>query len=286
MKIFADDEQGTETIDALVTSIRDSNAMVVFLERKTGYSNRQDIAGLNDVLTHAPSGTPIIMLGWMSPTMSHYANDPRWHAALGYPNVVFRRLPEGLNDLNNAFEEATGKNRPADPLAIALLTVKTTQTAARVLHHDLSYAERSSEGMAEWLERARKQFGEKTEVELIETVGRVRSEEATEGQLAGKAFPDTCVDVEGTLFDYNGTFQPTVLENAIAQAHGQPITIWTDGDMNATRKILREHRVPYKLVSKQALAGATVDSVIDNLPEAEFREAYNVRYNHYTQVTT
>jgi hypothetical protein len=284
MKLIADDGPRSLAIEAYFAPIHDRDVTVVFLERFVAKYNRQDIPGLDDVLAHAPSGKPVIMFGWLEPRMTRYADDSRWHAALGYPNVVFRRLPEGLDDLVGAYEEAAGKNRPADPLAIALLGTQMEQLEVQMLHHNLDSALRRPEQMVDWLERARKQFGNKTEDELVETVRRENEKNKAAGKFSGETFPDTCIDVEGTLFGKDGHFRPAVLADAVAQANGNPITIWTAGDLLVMRNALRTSGVPYKLIPKQLLAGATVGTVVDDLPEAEFRERYGVNYDRYVQV--
>jgi hypothetical protein len=284
MKLIADDGPRSLELEAYFAPIHNRDVTVVFLERLAKNYNRQEIPGLDDVLAVAPSGAPVIMLGWMEPRMTRYADDSRWHAALGYPNVVFRRLPEGLDDLVGAYEEAAGKSRPADPLAIALLGTQMTQLEVQMLHHNLDYALRHPEQMIDWLERARKQFGNKTEDELVETVRRENEKNKTIGIFSGKTFPDICIDVEGTLFDAEGQFRPDVLATAVAEANGNPITIWTGGDLLVMRNALRTSGVPYKLIPKQLLARSTVGTVIDDLPEAEFRERYGVSYNHYVRV--
>jgi hypothetical protein len=198
--------------------------------------------------------------------------------------VVFRQLPEGLEDLVGAFKEASDRNRKPDPLAIALLTIKIAQSEVQVLHHDLHYAEQDPETMPAWLKRAQRHFADKPEADLVEAVKQAHRECKTAGKFSGEIFPDTCVDVEGTLFDSNGVFRPDVLARAVTEANGQPITIWTGGDLVAVRKMLRDARVPYKLVPKELMAGATVGNVIDDMPEAEFRETYGIHYGHYTQI--
>ena len=288
MKFIADDgPHGGEVIEKLLVSISDRDAVVVLLERAAANAHRQDITGLDDALVHAPSGIPMIMLGWFSPTMLKYAEDPRWHAALGYPNVVFRRLPEGLEGIAAALEEATEKKRPADPLAIALLTAKTVERETGILQHDLYHVEKvGGERMARWEERARKLFGDKSQAELIEAVKQSHEGLRTDGQFAGQVFPDVCIDVEGTLFVGDGAFRESTLARARERAslESRPITVWTGGDMETARKMIRAAGIPYKLVSKQILRGAAVGVVFDDMPREAFSKEYGVSCTDYEQV--
>lgn len=287
MRVIADDGlHGGEVIEKWLTSINDRDAVIVLLERKTGNAHRQEIPGLNDALAHAPSGIPVVMLGWLSPTMPKYAEDPRWHAVLGYPNVVFRRLPEGLEGIAAALEEATEQKRPADPLAIALLTAKTVEREIGILQHDLHHAEKvGGERMAQWEEHARKLFGDKTQAEFIEAV-RSRRDENTAGQFAGQTFPDVCVDVEGTLFTSDGAFRENTFSRAqkLASREKRPITVWTGGSIETARTMIRKAGIPCKLVSKQLLRGATVGVVVDDLPHEVFSKEYGIDSADYEQV--
>jgi hypothetical protein len=121
MQIFADDGPMGE-IEKMLAPIKDREGVIVFVERQIEHHFRQECLGLDDVLAHAPSGVPIVMLAWQSPHM--LADDPRWHAALGYPNVLFQRLPEGLVEIVAGLKEAAERKRTPDPLAIALLGAK------------------------------------------------------------------------------------------------------------------------------------------------------------------
>ena len=283
MQIFTDDGS-TGEIEKVFAPIKDRDGAVVFLERKTAGRRRQELPGLDDALIHAPSGIPIVMLAWPSSVM--FADDPRWHASLGYPNVVFRRLPEGLAEIATALDEATKKERPADPLAIALLGTQILQEELGILHHDLDSAQRSTERMAAWLERARKHLGYKTQKELVEIVTRPQESFASARQFEGQKFSDVCIDVEGTLFTKDGDFRATVLGDAEERAklEGRPITIWTGGNLENARKKIRDVGIPYKIIPKEILEGATVGHVIDDCPEPIFREEYDICFGTYQHI--
>jgi len=68
MLVFADEEGSTAgQIETMLAPIKDRDAIVVFIERKTKHGFRSECHGFDDVLTHAPSNIPIVMLGWQSP---------------------------------------------------------------------------------------------------------------------------------------------------------------------------------------------------------------------------
>ena len=90
MEIIAD--EGIRGLIQQLVGDSTAEAVVVQLEKADeGGGCRSRVSGLDDVLARAVSGIPIIMLGWQTPTM--YGRDSRWRTAMGYPNVVFRRLP-------------------------------------------------------------------------------------------------------------------------------------------------------------------------------------------------
>ena len=284
MKIIADDSPLGEVIEKAFAPLSERTGIIVFVEHAVKNGLRQDLHGLDDTLVHAPSGIPIVMLAWQSQLM--IADDPRLHAALGYTNVVLRQLPEGVVDIMAALDEAGEKKRMPDPLAIALLTAEDTKRDIGILQHDLHSAETNGgERMVQWETRARKVFGEKSQAELIELVKQPRKEEGVD-QFAGQTFPDVCVDVEGTLFTDEGIFRQDVLGFAelLAKPDGRPITIWTGGDLEAVRKMVRKAGIPHKLVSKHMLRGASVGIIVDDLPSEAFSREYGIGFESYRQI--
>lgn len=285
MKIIAGDGQLGSFLEAAFAPLADHDGAVIFLEYAKALCFRQDLPGLDDTLVYAPNGTPIVMLGWQSP-VTGYADDPRWHAALGYPNVVFRRLPEGVVESMTALEEAAACTRIADPLAIALLTAKTVHRDIGILQHDLHSAEtQGGKRMERWEKLARQVFGDKPQTELIEAAKQPHKDENAADQFAGQVFPDVCVDVEGTLFTKDGVFRQDIFDHATSLANGRPITIWTGGDLETAQKMVRTANIPHKLVPKQLFRGATVGIIIDDLAPEEFALQYGVNHSvKYQQV--
>jgi hypothetical protein len=139
--------------------------------------------------------------------------------------------------------------------------------------------------MVAWLERARKQLGNKTQEECIAIVKQPRKPEDTASQFAGRVFPDICLDVEGTLFTDEGVLREDILNLAQSQAavEKRPITIWTGGDIEKIRPMVRKAGIAYKLVHKQVLRGATVGHVIDDMAQDEFSNTYQIGWSEAYQ---
>ncbi len=283
MKIFAD--SGIEKVlTDLFSQIGDQDVNIVQLEQARAGVHLQDVIGLDDTLDVAKNGTPVVMLGWMTPKMYIDRKPQEWFAVMGYPNVMFRRLPATLEDVVSAVEEVKVGSRQPDPLAIALLGVDQTNTTIRVLHHDLLSAERDAERMIRWVERAQAVFGDKPEAELVSLAKVAGKAGGLPSALAGQGFPDVCVDVEGTLLTSDGQIRSEVLALAEEKANGGPITVWTGGNIYDLTKQLRDAGVLHKIASKHTMKGATVRVVIDDQPEDAFKSDYGVSYGEYIQV--
>jgi hypothetical protein len=74
------------------------------------------------------------------------------------------------------------------------------------------------------------------------------------------------------------------MSERLAMPDGRPITIWSGGNLEIARQPLRKEGVPYKLVSKHLLRGASVASVVDDMPADEFFDTYGITYGSYHQV--
>ncbi len=287
MQILAD-ERIANTLGTMFSDLTDKNFYVVQLEPAGPDHNRQDIRGLDIALEIAPTGIPVVMLGWLTPEMYIDKKADKWFAANGYPNVVFLRLPATSQEVLTAIEkvEANEKSgdRFSDPLAIDLLGVAEQSSTIGILHHDISSAQRDTDRMAEWEKKAREIFGDKNQAELISLVTGVARTRHISGKLAGYKYPDVCVDVEGTILAADGQIRHEVLALAEEKAQGGPITVWTGGDLYNLSHQLRKAGILYKIVSKETMRGATVRVVIDDQLEATFKSECGVGYEEYIQV--
>ncbi len=244
----------------------------------------QDSIGLDAALEVAPTGLPVVMLGWMPIHMYIDRMPNKWFAANGYPNVTFLLMLATSEEVLAAVEEVEAGTRQSDPLAIALLNLDQTNSAIRILHHDISSAQRDANRMVKWEKKAREVFGDKNQAELISLVAEAAQTRRVSGQLAGQKFPDVCIDVEGTILTADGQIRSEVIALAEEKARGGPITVWTGGDVSTLSAQLRKAGILYKIVSKETMCGAAVQVVIDNQPEATFKSEYGVDYGEYIQV--
>lgn len=287
MEILAE-EGMVETLGTMFSDLKDRHFYVVQLEPASPGYNRQDIHGLDLALEVAHTGIPVVMLGWLTPAMYIDKKADKWFAVNGYPNVVFLRLPATSQEVLAAIEkveadEVAGEWK-GDPLAIALLGVAQTNSTIGTLHHDISSAQRDAERMTTWEKKAREIFGDKNQDELISLVTEAAKTRHTPGKLAGQKYPDVCIDVEGTILTADGQIRSDVITLAEAKAAGGPITVWTGGNVYELSEKLRKTGILYKIVSKETMRGTSVRLVIDNEPEADFKEKYGIEYQEYIQV--
>lgn len=284
MEIIA--EQGLqEGLVRLYEHLKKEDFFVVDMESKyQPNDSRQDVSGIKEALKIAPQGKPVIMLGWQQPI--NYASKREWHAVLAYPHVVFSRHPTSATEMERLLKHAIPGIRPADPLALKLLEVESPENSFGVLRHDLSHAlGTNQERKSDWFARARRHFGEFSDEDLVRMV-RNGEDSNARSPLAGQEFPDVCVDVEGTLFDQNGTFRDNVLQevSTFANEHGKPVTIWTGGSIEEATKRIRTAGITWKIAAKASLRNAKVYAIFDDLPNKDFNRQYAVNYEQYFQV--
>lgn len=288
MKILADRDLKASLEQLLSPVCGDQDCYIIQLEQKPDqHSLRQNLIGLDMALELAKEGIPVIILGFLSHQMIVASNrSTQWFAAMGHANIAFCRLPVQAADVSTAIKDIQSSNHKPDPLAIALLSATQAKSTIASLRHDITYALRDTEAMQRWEENARKIFGDKDQVELLSLVqaANVSDWDLEKGQFEGWAFPDVCVDVEGTILDSNGNIRHEVLTLAQEKAGGRPITVWTGGDVESLSKQLRKAGIFWKIISKQTMRGASVQVVIDDQSEDIFRSTYRVEYQEYIQV--
>lgn len=283
MQILAD-EGIVGTLRARFSELNDRNFYVVQLEQAVPGHHLQDVCGLDQALQVAPTGVPVVMLGWMPIHMYTDRVADRWFAANGYPNVTFLLMLATSQEVLAAVEEVEAGNRYSDPLAIALLGVAQTNSAIGVLHHDISSAQKDADRMVRWEKKAREIFGDKNREELIAVVTEASRMRHVSSKLAGQKFPDVCIDVEGTILTADGQIRSEIIALAEKKAQSGPITVWTGGDTRKLSEQLRKAGILYKIVSKETMRGAAVGVVIDNEPQEKFSADYEIEFEEYFQV--
>lgn len=287
MQILAD-EGIVNTLGTMFSDLSDKVFYVVQLEPASPGYNRQDIHGLDIALEIAPTGIPVVMLGWLTPEMYIDKKADKWFAANGYPNVVFLRLPATSQEVLTAIEKIETDEKAgdqfSDPLAIDLLGVAEQSSAIGILHHDIYSAQHDTNRMVQWEKKAREIFGDKNQAELISLVTEAAKTRHAPGKLTGNKYPDVCIDIEGTILTADGQIRREALALTQARAAGGPITVWTGGNVYELSKQLRKAGILYKIVSKETMRGAAVRLVIDDQTEAAFKEQYGIEYQEYIQV--
>ncbi len=271
-------------VDALQTILEDPECdgiTVVDLDHKLRGHDRQQ--GLADALAAARSGNPVIMVGWLP--ARDYAKQTAWHAAIAYGNVQFLRLPFDPMTLILAVRRARVNGYLMDALAVRLHEVGTVNAKIGVLKHNLPHAQRQGETALEtWALEARNIFGDDMSIEELVMAVEDAKPETLPARMSSEWFPDLCIDAEGTLI-VDGAINPTVrAAGEEAEGKGQPVTVWTGGNVAEVQAILYAAGITWKVTSKWLFRGVTVAAAMDDEPLDELRQKYGVKIERYEQV--
>ncbi len=281
---FKDVEAFAQIIEADASGIGD-NVHVVVAEMPDQQGIMQYFIGLEKAQEIAEEDKNNLVILTSFVPLTFLATRKHFHEAMADPRVLFIRLPFSAEDLRQALKDYETNPRPADELAKHLGHIKRTNNALSMLQHDGRYLvdlPADDSRKKHWLDKANVTLGDGSFDELwAKLKGQVPS---VSSSLSGMTFPDVCVDIEGTLFTPEGVLRTEVLETVKAYETTNPITVWTGGDIEKLDKLLRRNNILWKVLPKEALRGATVEIIIDDLPQTEFFEQYGVNCATYIQV--
>jgi hypothetical protein len=256
----------------------DSNTTLVQIENADN-KTKSDFPGLDLVLEMAPEGKPILMHTIAGPKF--LADNPKYQAAMGYPNVSMISIAS-LAEIKEAAKEIEKCNRPKDEIAIALVDMPRIQDEIKILKHDLYHVQNGNKEQGGWIERAQKLYGSLPFEELAQKV------EAEETQIAsrfeGQELKGIFVDVEGTLLQ-NGEVNQELVSQLEEKSKEKPITIWTDADIKEIFRPLRNAGLYWKILPKELFAGAKVEEVYDDLTQEDFETKHRIKTEIYNQIS-
>ncbi len=171
-------------------------------------------------------------------------------------------------------------------LAQRMLGVVQKQELMGILRHDLGNALRyDSARVQAILQRARDEARlTGTDEELIAVIENSQAE-ISEGLFPGEYFPGIFCDLEGCLLKDDGVNEEVRSTLEAYEQKGQPITLWTGGDLKELSKKARMARLPWKMVSKRALVGSKVEIVLDDEPKENFLRKYRIECREFSQIT-
>ena len=240
--------------------------------------------GIDTTINLAKQGKSVVML---SISGSRFiADNKKWQAAMGYPNVSHCDALRIKEDIAGAVKSSIDAKKPKDELAIELGNMEIIQNEVGVLKHDLKYvltSERHGHTKEGWITRAKKVFGDLTFDELQEKLENYKTEETR--YFDGKDLKGIFIDIEGTLIQ-NGAVNRQLVEELKKMSEEKPITIWSDGNLKQFSGVLRENGVYWKIVPKGLFKGAKAEEVFDDLNEEEFVKEYEIEPIKYNQINT
>jgi hypothetical protein len=278
---------------------------VEIVSAETG-SNKSKEPGLDYVLTEA-AANPNKAYVLCSITGPYIANEGRFQAAMGYPNVSYCDMLTLTNDVEAKVAEAIGGKRPKDELAIELANAAMEQSMLARLKHDLNNVKRPESGpeaRMKWLADAMNYYGLEMANKILHAAGappvvndepvfedlayRVDNADKAkvESKFEDKELPGIFVDVEGTLLikdeGGNEVVNMALVEKLQERAESSPITIWTDTNISYIKGPLRRAGILWKIVPKEHFKGCIPEEVVDDLSEAEFVAKYEISPKKFT----
>ena len=154
------------------------------------------------------------------------------------------------------------------------------------LRHDIRYAiGAGGEKLQQFLEKARSKAGlTGTDDEIIFQIESWTVPEEEKGLFSGEYFPGVFCDIEGCLLRDDGINEQLAEELKKLEEAGQPITLWTGGDIKVLGQRAQSAKLPWKVVSKWTLVDSRVETVFDDETKDEFTEKYRISFEHFSQV--
>ncbi len=263
----------------------DEDIHLIHLEN-ADYGSGRNIShpnALKRVLELAETGANVVMISVASD--AHMSNNRLWQAAMGYPNVAFCDSIQLTSMLQEKINEVINRLRPRDDLAIELANHENPQDQIRILQHDASHAERdpNSEVAQRFIARASNVFGNLPLLELLEKTKAAKPTDL-KPTFKGRELSGTFCDVQGTLIQ-SGNINEQLLLELQQRSSTEPVTVWTDGDVEEATMLLRSAGVLWKILPKSVFSGALVATAYDDLPEDEFNNRYNITAHEFHQVS-
>jgi len=252
-------------------------------------SNRSKELGLDYAMAKANDPNTAILLCTLMG--DNIANNGRFQAAIGHPNVAYCDMIKIVDNLESKITEAIEGKRPKDELAIRLATHEMDQTLLARLKHDMPHVVKDGsnpEKKTEWMENARLLFSLPPAATLEEMLEKVNTTEKTgpESEFKGLSLPGVFVDVEGTLLvkdeGGNEVVNMPLVEKLQERAKTSPITIWTDTKIDYIKGPLRNAGILWKIVPKEYFKGCIPEEVVDDLSQAEFEAKYEISPKKFT----
>lgn len=279
LSVYDDNEEVKSAFERAFARSGDLNARFVSVHLKTAESDLpEDLNGLNVALAFDTREGPIILYSAM--TRAELAKDMRFNALLGRRGIGFRKTPFRIQAVVDLVDKLACDEKTEDLLAQKLVNGFIKPGLMSILRHALENAigNESQDRIQMILKRARHEIGMTGPDETIIANILDRSEKPAEGMFPGQSFPGVFCDIEGTiLLDGNQINHPLVDRLHDFEKEGQPVTLWTGGDVEelANRMILAE--LPWKVIPKQILAGSTVWTVFDDESYGDFVDKYNIQ---------
>ena len=259
-----------------------------------GTDKRADWKGLDIALSLDPEKAPIIFSSFMPE--EYFANGAngysdekgdKFHSLMAKKRVGFLQLPFTSESLVEKYKELLKDEKEEDTLAIEINRINSFEKEMGSIKHTADrYIGENSDYAKQIVTKA---------VSEARVIGLIGSDEEVAEQIknfkhqpkssifAGKFFPGVYCDIEGTLLK-DGEINIPVLEKLKELSKEKPITLWTGGKIEDLKKILASNGIIWKLISKNDLTGAEVETAYDDEDFSVFFGKYGVKVRDFNKI--
>lgn len=204
---------------------------------------------------------------------------------LALSNVAFINLTSAKGILKKYHEIVSGEKK-FDSVLLAISENEEFGRKVAVLRHDFPNVRGNSDKYQDWLQRAKDLgFSGDTTEELIDQVLFWHSDEA--GAFQGKFLEGIFVDAFETLFSSSWKLDPVIMLSALrfSRENKKKIFVISDSEKEVVQTALKEYNLlDWQLLSKYELRGATLEFIIDNLPQEAFEQMHDIKAQKFISV--
>jgi hypothetical protein len=199
--------------------------------------------------------------------------------------VGFIQFPFELVALRQLYDKLLAGEDIENPAVRLVIEAEERRRLIGILLHDM-HPRKPQTSIRPAMERAERELGiSGSEEEVRAQLEALRNAKTLVGDSArGQLMPGVFCDVEGTLVTASEELNEKVLAQLKEYAKTKPVTLWTGGDLDRVKKLVRSLGVEWPVVSKYDFDGCTVEIAIDDLPKEKFEKDYRISSQKFIQV--
>lgn len=247
----------------------------------TEKSHHTEFKGLEIAQEYASDPLKIVILMSFLSEEQLFSKRPDLYGLLSFKNIGFLQLPTSIPEIIAMYGVLKRGEKKEDELKRITFEIEMLDRTISILRHDLSYAQRDTERKEKWIKQAQSAGFSGTFDEMAAKVQEWKR--STAGRFEGKTLRGIFVDFQGTIV-VNGKLNEKVLKIIKDLQSNRSLCIISDSNLGEVHSILEKLGISYPILSKFELKGATLETVIDDLPQERFRKEYEIIPQQYIQV--